>query len=97
MPEWSGANPVHLKPREVLDIHDGEGLMVKCLRGVLWITQSNDTDDIVVGAGETFVLDRGGLALISAPLGPADVAVSGKSGHARKSTGERAMPGSRAA
>jgi hypothetical protein len=24
--------PIHLKSREVLDIHDGEGLAVKCLR-----------------------------------------------------------------
>jgi hypothetical protein len=97
MPAWSGANPVHLKPREVLDIHDGEGLVVKSLRGVLWITQSNDTDDIVIGAGETFVLDRGGLALISAPIGPADIVVSSKSDHAQKSTGEPATARSHAA
>jgi len=67
--------PIHLKSREVLDIHDGEGLAVKCLRGVLWITQSDDTDDIIVRGGETFVLDRDGLALISAPSGPADLAI----------------------
>jgi len=67
--------PIHLKSREVLDIHDGEGLAVKCLRGVLWITQSDDTDDIIVRDGETFVLDRDGLALISAPTGPADLVI----------------------
>jgi Protein of unknown function (DUF2917) len=67
--------PIHLKSREVLDIHDGEGLAVKCLRGVLWITQSGDTDDIIVRGGETFVLDRDGLALISAPTGPADLVI----------------------
>ena len=67
--------PIHLKSREVLDIHDGEGLAVKCLRGVLWITQSDDTDDIIVRDGGTFVLDRDGLALISAPTGPADLVI----------------------
>ena len=67
--------PIHLKSREILDIHDGEGLAVKCLRGVLWITQSDDTDDIIVRGGETFVLDRDGLALISAPTGPADLVI----------------------
>ena len=67
--------PIHLKSREILDIHDGEGLAVNCLRGVLWITQSDDTDDIIVRGGETFVLDRDGLALISAPSGPADLVI----------------------
>jgi hypothetical protein len=70
-----GAAPLYLKARDILDIHNGEGLVVKCLRGVLWITQSNDTDDIVIRAGQSFVLDRPGLALVSAPVGPADVVV----------------------
>jgi hypothetical protein len=57
------ATPRHLKAREVLDIRDGQGLRVKSLRGVLWITQSNDSEDVVVRDGQTFVLDRPGLAL----------------------------------
>jgi Protein of unknown function (DUF2917) len=69
------ATPRHLKARQVLDIRNGQGLRVNCLRGVLWITQSNDTDDIVVYGGQSFVLDRPGLALISAPIGPADVII----------------------
>jgi hypothetical protein len=43
---------------------------VKSLHGVLWITQSNDSEDIVVRGGQSFVLDRPGLALISAPDRP---------------------------
>jgi len=70
-----GETPRHLGAREVLDIHDGQGLRVSCLHGVLWITQSNDTDDIVVRDGQSFVLDRPGLALISAPIGPADLVI----------------------
>jgi hypothetical protein len=77
--------PLHLKAHEVLDIHDGEGLQVQCLRGVLWITQSNDRDDIVIRAGQSFVLDRPGLALVSAPIGSALVVV--------EATGERARVG----
>jgi hypothetical protein len=45
------------------------------LRGVLWITQSNDTEDIVISDGQSFVLDRPGLALVSAPTGPADIII----------------------
>jgi hypothetical protein len=33
---------VHLETGELLDIHDGEGSLVTCLCGVVWITQSND-------------------------------------------------------
>jgi hypothetical protein len=74
-----GADTLHLKPRELLDIHDGEGLLVTCVDGVLWITQSNDTDDIVLESGESFVLDRPGLAIVSAPIGPADLIVQPRS------------------
>jgi hypothetical protein len=69
------AAPLHLRAREILDIRNGGGAVVSCLRGVLWITQSDDTDDIIVGPGESFVLDRDGLAIVSAPVGPADLIV----------------------
>jgi hypothetical protein len=66
---------LQLTAREVINIHDGEGLTVACLDGLLWITQANDSHDIVIGDGESFVLDRPGLALVSAPVGPARVAI----------------------
>jgi hypothetical protein len=88
MSDRPGANPVasplHLNAREILDIRDGEGLRISSLCGVLWITQSNDTDDIVVRAGESFVLDRPGLAIVSAPIGPADLIVQARSDHPRE-------------
>lgn len=65
--------PVHLNAREVLDIQDGEGLEV--LGGDLWITQSDDPEDIVIHRGQSFVLDRPGLALVTALLGPAMLVV----------------------
>src|SRR5580704_6765830 len=67
--------PRHLRAREVLDIRDGQGLAVRCLSGALWITQDGDTDDIVLKAGQCFVLDRPGLALVSAPVSAATVIV----------------------
>jgi hypothetical protein len=63
--------PVHLQARELLPIEDGAGLEVKCLRGNLWITQAGDTEDKIVHGGESFVLDRPGLSLVTALLGPA--------------------------
>ena len=67
--------PRRLRAREVLDIRDGQGLVVRCLAGALWITQDGDTDDVVVEAGQCFVLDRRGLALVSAPVGSATLIV----------------------
>ncbi len=66
---------LQLGAREVINIHDGEGLTVVCLDGLLWITQANDSDDIIIHDGQSFVLDRPGLALVSAPVGPARVAI----------------------
>jgi Protein of unknown function (DUF2917) len=65
--------PVHLAELEVLDIRDGKGIEVRCLGGNVWITQTGDREDIVLRGGESFVLDRKGLALVTALLGPAMV------------------------
>jgi hypothetical protein len=67
---------VRLKTGELLDINDGEGFAIECLEGAIWITQSNDPRDIVVKAGQSFVLDKPGLALVCAAAGPATVAVA---------------------
>jgi len=67
--------PRRLRAREVLDIRNGQGLVVRCLAGALWITQDGDTDDVVVQAGQCFELDRRGLALVSAPMAPATLVV----------------------
>lgn len=67
--------PRRLRAREVLDIRNGQGLVVRCLAGALWITQAGDTDDIVLKAGQCFVLDRPGLALVSAPVETATVVI----------------------
>ena len=63
--------PVYLKPRELLPVQDGIGIEVKALRGNLWITQDGDSKDTVLGPGESFVIDRGGLTLVTALLGAA--------------------------
>ena len=67
------AGELRLKAREVVNVHDGEGITVTCLDGPVWITQASDTRDIVIHEGESYVLDRPGLALVSAPVGPARV------------------------
>jgi hypothetical protein len=65
--------PVHLAELEVLDIRDGKGIEVRCLGGNVWMTQAGDHEDIVLHGGESFVLGRKGVALVTALLGPAMV------------------------
>jgi len=67
--------PIYLKAREILPIDGGAGLEVRCLRGILWITQDGDPEDRIIDSGESFVLDQPGLSLVNALLGPALVIV----------------------
>jgi len=76
MTRHCGDSSIRLNTSELLDINDGEGFTVECLEGAVWLTQSNDPRDIVLNAGQCFVLDRPGLALICAAAGPATVAIA---------------------
>ncbi len=53
-------------------IEDGRGVRLYVREGELWITQEGDRRDYYVGAGESFQLDRDGVALASA-LRPSSV------------------------
>lgn len=56
-----------LLPRgSLLRIEARAGECVACLRGMLWLTQEHDPLDRIVAAGETFVFDRSGIALLNA-------------------------------
>ena len=57
-------NPlIHLCDNELLKLLDAKGTLVQCHRGTLWITQANDTKDVIVHAGQSFEIERQGLAL----------------------------------
>jgi hypothetical protein len=66
---------MEIKAQGLMTIRDQEGSEVFCLEGVVWITQTDDCRDIVVYAGESFTLDRPGVALVEAPAGPATIAL----------------------
>jgi hypothetical protein len=57
---------LELAKHQHLRLADAEGWTVSVLSGELWITQDGDVRDIVVGRGQDHVLDRNGLALLSA-------------------------------
>jgi Protein of unknown function (DUF2917) len=51
---------------ELLRIHDGQGKGIAVFQGDVWITQEGDLRDVVLGAGDSFALDKPGLALVQA-------------------------------
>lgn len=55
-----------MKPKQLLRVRDGAGNAIVCHSGSIWLTQEGDPRDIIVSAGETFVLERKGPALVQA-------------------------------
>jgi hypothetical protein len=60
------ATLIYLKAKQLVDLNDAQGLSIASVRGTVWITQSNDVRDIVLEPGDSFELDRPGLALVTA-------------------------------
>ena len=50
----------------LLRIENARDMQVQVEQGTLWITQEGDTTDVVLERGESFRLDRDGLALLHA-------------------------------
>jgi hypothetical protein len=72
--EW-----MELDKPQLLRLIDPHGSAVIVRAGTAWITQEDSGDDIVVRAGESFVFDRKGLAIVS-PLGRVSLSISAPAG-----------------
>ena len=57
---------IELEHRGVVPVDCSVGTRVDCLRGRLWITEWGATDDVVLDAGESYVISRGGVAVVQA-------------------------------
>jgi Protein of unknown function (DUF2917) len=60
------ATLVRLTAKKLVHLHDAQGHSIASVRGTVWVTQSNDVRDIVLEPGDSFELDRPGLALVTA-------------------------------
>lgn len=58
--------PVAIAARSVHRIEDAQGTEVACVRGETWITQEADSRDLILASGQSFILDRPGLAVVYA-------------------------------
>ena len=52
---------------------DARGTRIDCLDGSAWITVDNDTRDVVLSRGESFVVASPSRVIVHAILGPATV------------------------
>jgi hypothetical protein len=50
----------------VVRVADGSGIEVSVAYGSVWLTQENDTDDVCLGAGESFRIARDRKTIVTA-------------------------------
>lgn len=55
-----------LRKRQSLLLDDVKGATLHVIRGRVWITQEDDTRDVVLGPGEAFTVERDGLTILEA-------------------------------
>ncbi len=57
---------IEMSPRETVTLPDVRGTTLRVARGTLWITQEDDSQDIVLRTGDTWTVERNGLTIIEA-------------------------------
>jgi Protein of unknown function (DUF2917) len=57
---------VELKTRETVTLPDVKGATLRVARGTVWITQEDDTQDVVLRSGDTWTIERNGLTILEA-------------------------------
>jgi len=62
--EQIGNDAIGLPRGKTLRIEDASGALLHVWQGEVWITQQGSTKDHVLTAGQTFRLDRDGVALV---------------------------------
>jgi hypothetical protein len=66
---------IALDDKQFVSLSERQGWSVRAVSGSVWVTQDWDRRDIVLEAGQDFVFDGHGGALISA-LGPARICIA---------------------
>lgn len=51
---------------QTMKVHDGAGSTICAREGVVWITEENSGNDVLLEAGQCFRLQKPGLALVQA-------------------------------
>ena len=73
---------VEVPAQGTVSLHDGVNRRVTCLSGLVWLTMEDDQRDVVWSSGASFIIDRAGLALLTAQQ-PSTIEVSAQPEPAR--------------
>jgi hypothetical protein len=63
---FESATVIDMAPREAITLHDVRGATLRVTRGTVWLTQENDRHDIVLRAGDNWVVERSGATVLEA-------------------------------
>jgi hypothetical protein len=66
MPCFKHGTIIDLAARESVSLPDMRGTTLRITRGSVWITQESDTKDIVLHAGDNWVVEKNGLTILEA-------------------------------
>jgi hypothetical protein len=57
---------IDMEPRETVTLPDVRGATLRVAQGTVWITQERDPQDVVLRAGDAWVVERDGLTVLEA-------------------------------
>ena len=66
---------LNLADDEVASLHDACDSRLEVTQGHVWVTVDGDHNDVVIGAGESFLIDSKDVVTVSAIRGPAALRV----------------------
>lgn len=61
-----GSTSVGMERNQLITLRQARGVRVDCLDGTLWLTEERMPDDVVIEAGQSFVIATPGLTLVMA-------------------------------
>ena len=57
---------IELSAREAVTLNDVRGSTLRVTRGTLWLTQEDDTNDVILRPGDNWVVERQGATVVEA-------------------------------
>lgn len=57
---------IELTAREAVTLSDVRGSTLRVTRGTVWLTQENDSHDVILRAGDNWVVERQGATVLEA-------------------------------
>ena len=70
MAHFETGTTIEFGRREAVTLKNVRGAILRAKRGTIWVTQEHDTQDIVLRAGDSWVVETEGATVIEAQIEP---------------------------